>query len=96
VLFVRLTPKAGRDAIDGVDTGADGKAFMKARVSAAPVDGKANAALILLIASICGVPKSTVRIISGETSRLKQVEITGDGQKLAAAGGIAKIIGAQI
>lgn len=83
VLFVRLTPKGGRDAVDGVETGADGKPHVKIRVSAPPEDGKANAALIGLLAKACGVPKSSVSILSGQTSRLKQVAIAGDGTSLA-------------
>jgi uncharacterized protein len=96
ILFVRLTPKGGRDAIDGVKTGTDGKAHLKIRVSAPPEDGKANAALLALIAKVCGVAKSSVYIISGETSRLKQVAIAGDGKELAAAEGTAKLIGPQV
>ena len=96
VLFVRLTPKGGRDAIDGVETGADGKTYLKARVSAPPEDGKANAALIALIAKVSGVTKSSVSVISCETSRLKQVAIAVDCKQLAAAEGLAKLIGAQV
>ena len=96
VLFVRLTPKGGRDAIDGVETGADGKTYLKARVSAPPEDGKANAALIALIAKVSGVAKSSVSLISGDTSRLKQVAIAVDCKQLAAAEGLAKLIGAQV
>lgn len=77
VLHVRLTPKGGRDALDGVETGADGKTYLKARVSAVPEDGKANAALVALIAKKAGVAKSAVTIVSGETSRLKTLELAG-------------------
>ena len=49
-LVVRLTPKGGRDAIDGLETMSDGKAVLKARVRAVPEDGKANAALVELLA----------------------------------------------
>ena len=42
VLFVRLTPKGGRDAIDGIETGADGKAYLKIRVNEPPENRKAN------------------------------------------------------
>ena len=50
MLTVRLTPKGGRDAIDGIETMADGSAVLKVRVRAAPTDGEANAALIKLMA----------------------------------------------
>lgn len=75
---VRLTPKGGRDAVDGWVNGADGKPYLKVRVSAPPEDGKANAALIQLLAKTLGVSKSSLVITSGETARLKIVEAVGD------------------
>ncbi|WP_442753783.1 DUF167 family protein [Methylocystis sp. JAN1] len=77
-LWLRLTPKGGRDAIDGVETMADGKTVLKARVRAAPEDGRANAALIELIAKALAAPKKSVTIRSGETSRVKKLFIAGD------------------
>ena len=79
---VRLTPKGGRDAIDGWRTNANGKKMLAARVSAAPEDGKANEALVKLIARTLHVGKSKVRIVTGATSRLKIVEVEG-GEDLA-------------
>ena len=55
MLTVRLTPKGGSDAIDGIETMADGRAVLKARVRAAPSDGEANAALVKLVARTLGV-----------------------------------------
>jgi len=77
VLNVRLTPRAGRDSIDGVVTLADGRVFAKAHVRAAPEDGEANKALIALLARTFRVPRSAVEIVSGKTARLKQVRIAG-------------------
>jgi uncharacterized protein (TIGR00251 family) len=77
-LWLRLTPKGGRDAISGVETLADGKTVLKARVRAAPEDGRANAALIELIAKALAAPKKAVTIRSGETSRVKKLFIAGD------------------
>lgn len=77
-LWLRLTPKGGRDAIDGVETLSDGKSVLKARVRAAPEDGRANAALIELIAKALRAPKKSVAIRSGETSRVKKLFIAGD------------------
>jgi uncharacterized protein (TIGR00251 family) len=71
---VRLTPKGGRDAIEGWIQGPDGKRYLKARVSAPPFEGQANEALIRLIAKALGVGKTKVRIVSGGTSRMKTIE----------------------
>jgi uncharacterized protein len=73
---VRLTPKGGRDRIDGWDVGATGDAHLKARVAVPPEDGKANAALIALLAKSLAVPKSNVAIIAGATARLKTISIS--------------------
>jgi hypothetical protein len=77
-LWLRLTPKGGRDSIDGIETLADGKTVLKARVRAAPEDGRANAALIELIARALSAPKKAVSIRSGETSRVKKLFVAGD------------------
>lgn len=76
-LAVRLTPRGGRDAIDGWASGPDGRPYLKARVSAPPMEGEANAALTVLLAKALGVSKSSVRIAAGQTGRLKSVEIEG-------------------
>lgn len=87
-LSVRLTPRGGRDRVDGWARDAAGRAYLKVRVSAAPVDGEANAALVRLIAKTLRRPASAVRIVSGETARVKQVEIDGaDGSEIAAVFG---------
>lgn len=77
-LLVRLTPRAGKDAIDGQKAGADGRAHLIARVRAVPEKGAANAALEKLVAGWLGVPPSTVSVIAGSTSRLKTVFVAGD------------------
>ena len=81
---VRLTPKGGRDAIDGWRESADGKRVLAARVAAPPEDGKANEALVRLIAKTLDVSKSQVRIVTGETARMKILEVAGDSPSLAA------------
>jgi uncharacterized protein YggU (UPF0235/DUF167 family) len=81
---VRLTPKGGRDALDGWATASDGTEHLKARVRSVPEDGKANAALVSLLAEKLDVPKSAIRIASGAASRLKRVEIAGPSAALAA------------
>ena len=82
---MRLTPKGGRDAVDGVVQLADGRSVLKARVAAAPSDGEANAALTRLIARAVGVPPRDVALTAGATSRIKQFVISGDGPALIAA-----------
>ncbi len=90
ILFVRLTPKGGRDGLDGVVTGADGKCHLKARVRAVPEDGKANAALEAMLAKQAKLPRSAVSVIAGQTARLKQVEIKGDPAATLAALGLGQ------
>ena len=85
VVVVRLTPKGGRDSIDGIDTLSDGSVVLKARVRAVPSEGEANAALCRLIAKALGVPPGKVAIVGGATSRLKRVKVTGAAPALAAA-----------
>ncbi len=82
-LFVRLTPKASADALEGTGTTADGSRHIKARVRAIPEKGAANAALEKLLAKALRVPVSSVTVASGSTSRLKTVRITGDPALLA-------------
>lgn len=82
LLTVRLIPKGGRDRLEGIVLDADGRPAIKARVSAAPVDGNANKALIKLLAKELGVSKSCVRFTSGETARIKRLHITGDTAQL--------------
>jgi uncharacterized protein YggU (UPF0235/DUF167 family) len=84
-LSVRLTPNGGRDAIDAVETGADGVAYLKARVSAIPEKGRANKALIALVANSLGVPKSSVSLLAGDTARNKILRIDGDTEDLLKA-----------
>jgi uncharacterized protein len=84
-LAVRLTPKGGRDAIDGIEIMSDNRAVLKIRVRAAPSEGEANAALIKLIATAVGVPPRDVSLVAGATARIKRLNISGDGPTLVAA-----------
>ena len=85
IVVCRLTPKGGRDAIDGVATLADGAVVLTARVRAPPEDGRANAALCRLIAEAAAAPASHARVSAGAKSRIKQIAVTGDPDALLAA-----------
>jgi uncharacterized protein len=82
---LRVTPRGGRDDIDGVETLADGRRVVKVRVRAIADGGEANRAVMALLAKALGVPKAKVRILSGTTSRLKQIAIDGDPDTLGDA-----------
>ena len=85
IVSVRLTPKGGRDSIDGIEVLADGRPVLKARVRAAPSEGEANAALGKLLAKMVGVPQRDVTIVGGATSRIKRVAIAGDAAAIVMA-----------
>src|SRR6202023_2203920 len=84
-LALRVTPRGGRDDIDGVETMANGRCVLKVRVRAIADGGEANRAVMELLAKSLGVPKARVRILSGTTSRLKQIAVDGDPGKLGEA-----------
>ena len=83
VITVRLTPRGGRDAIDGIERLADGRSAVKARVRAAPSAGEANAALLALLAKSLGVATRDVNLVAGAAARIKRVKIRGPGATLA-------------
>jgi uncharacterized protein (TIGR00251 family) len=82
---LRVTPRGGRDDIDGLETLANGRTVIKVRVRAIADGGEANRAVTELMAKTLGVPKASVRILSGTTSRLKQIAVDGDPAKLGEA-----------
>ena len=82
---VRLTPRGGRDAIEGLECRADGRAVLKVRVRAAPVEGEANEALRRLVAKELGVAPRQVSLAAGATARVKRLRIAGDATALIAA-----------
>jgi len=69
---VRVVPRASRDEIVGIHGDA-----LKVRLTAPPVEGRANEALVAFLAQRLGVRKSQVEIIAGATSRRKMIRITG-------------------
>lgn len=84
-LFVRVTPNAGRDAIEGVESRDDGTAVLRIRVKAAPDKGKANAAAAVLLASALATPRTSITVTQGQTSRFKTMLVAGDAETLALA-----------
>jgi uncharacterized protein len=85
LVAVRITPKGGRNAIDGVEMLADGRAVLKARVRAAPSEGRANGALLRLLAEALDVAPRDVSIAAGASARIKQVKVGGDPAALIPA-----------
>ena len=85
MLAVRVTPKGGADAIDGLAEMADGMCVLKVRVRAAASEGAANAALIRELAGALGVAARDVSLLGGAHGRIKRLRISGDGAALAQA-----------
>ncbi len=83
-LMIRVTPRAGRDAIGGLGVDADGRSLLLVRLAAAPVEGAANAACIALLATALGVRRSAIRLDAGETARIKRLHVAGDAAAIAA------------
>lgn len=83
-LRLKVQPKARREGIGGLTPDPDGVA-LKLSVGAPPEDGKANAAVIAMLAEALGVAKSAISVVSGATDRRKLVEIRGDENDLRAA-----------
>lgn len=78
---VRVTPRGGRDAVEG----ADAAGALRVRVAAPAADGAANRAAIRLLADALRLAPSAVVIVAGATARLKGVEVSGIGPAEVAA-----------
>jgi hypothetical protein len=84
VVVVRLTPKGGRDSIEGIERLADRRFVLKARVRAVASEGEANDALMRLFANALDVAPRQMSLIAGATARIKRLQIAGDGVGFAA------------
>jgi uncharacterized protein YggU (UPF0235/DUF167 family) len=82
-LAVRVTPRGGRDAVDGIGVDAAGRAYWQVRVRVAPEDGAANRAVLALVAKALDVPAREIGLVAGETARLKRLLIRGSSEDLA-------------
>ncbi|WP_162654711.1 DUF167 family protein [Lentilitoribacter sp. Alg239-R112] len=74
-LFLRLTPNAQHDGINGIYEHADGKNYLQISVRAVPENGKANKAVTVLLAKILSIARSGVKLKSGSKSRFKCIQI---------------------
>lgn len=79
-LDVRVAPRSSRDAVLGVHDGA-----LKIALSAPPVDGEANAALVAFFAKALRVPKSSVVLVRGERGRSKTLRIANADRRILEA-----------
>jgi hypothetical protein len=71
---VRVTPRSGRDAVEGWTADAAGRPVLRVRVAAAAAEGAANAAVIALLAKALGTPRSGLRLVAGPAARVKRIE----------------------
>ncbi len=85
LLDIRVTPRGGRDAIDGIEQLSSGQAVLKLRVRALPTDGEANAAVIALVAKSLKLPKAKVTLERGGAARVKSLLLAGDAKAIVAA-----------
>jgi hypothetical protein len=79
-LSVRVTPRGGRDAIEGWGRDEAGRPVLKVRVAAAAADGAANAAVLALLAKALRLPKSSLTLVSGQAARLKRIDLGDLGE----------------
>lgn len=79
---MRVTPNAAMDRIDGPELRDDGNCVLRIRVRAVPDKGKANKAVIVILAKSLGVAKSTLTLVRGETARQKTIRVDGNPTQL--------------
>lgn len=80
---VRLTPRARRNAVQGMAADAAGGTVLRVAVTAAPEGGRANAALVKLLAKEWRLPKTSIEVAAGATDRRKSLLVRGDAAALA-------------
>ena len=82
MLSIRVTPRSAKPGIGEWKTDPGGRAFLEVRVAAAPADGAANDEVIKLLAKALGLAKSDLAIVSGQTARLKRIELPLDEDEI--------------
>ena len=75
LLSIRVTPWSAKPGVGEWRTDPGGRQFLEVRVAAAPADGAANEEVVKLLAKALGLPKSRLAIVSGQTARLKRLEV---------------------
>ena len=75
MLSVRVTPRSAKPGLGDWETDPGGRPFLEVRVAAAPADGAANEEVLKVLAKALGLPKSSLVIVSGQTARLKRIEL---------------------
>ena len=78
---LRVVPNASSDRIEGIVQLGDGNSVLKLRVQAVPDKGKANAAVVKLLAKSWGVPRSSLAVVAGEKDRSKTLLLEGDPEE---------------
>ncbi|WP_044563892.1 DUF167 domain-containing protein [Azospirillum sp. B4] len=81
-VYLRVTPRASRNAVLGPMDGPEGRQLLKVAVTTVPEDGKANEAVLKLLSKTWRVPKSTLTIVAGQTDRNKVVQVAGEAAAL--------------
>lgn len=82
ILAIYVTPKAAKDYIGSIEIDASGKAWLRVRITAVPEDGKANKAVIKLLAKSWKIASSSFSVLSGDTSRQKRLFITAPYEEI--------------
>jgi uncharacterized protein (TIGR00251 family) len=86
LLFVRATPRAGRDAVDRIALRGDGRVELWIKLRAPPADGAANQALLRFVAKLARTPHREIALVSGAASRVKTLQLP-----LAAQGALEEL-----
>src|SRR3546814_2642682 len=84
LLALKVTPRANREAVEGLTDTGGGKMALAVRVGAAPSEGAANEAVLKLITRTLDLPPRSASLVSGASARLKQVRLEGPAEMIVA------------